>query len=102
MCYAKENPADPDPVFESLDQWEAEKSTKMDICARICRHYLSRDDVEDVGFEHGQLFLPTFDPLGRPFTQNRRVLIYSEFPSMAPILRNVSALAGHVRHPAHN
>jgi hypothetical protein len=66
----------------------------MDVCAKICRHYLSRDDVADVDFKDGQLVLPALDPSasGKPFTQNRRILIYSEFPSMAPILRNVSAL----------
>jgi TATA-binding protein-associated factor len=91
VCYAKVNPEDPDPVFTSLYEWEEAKSTKMDACAKICRHYLSRDDVADVDFKDGQLVLPAHNPSGQPFTQRRRVLIYSEFPSMAPILRNVSA-----------
>jgi hypothetical protein len=75
-----------------MDQWEAAKSTKMDVCAKICRHYLSRDDVEDVKFQDGKLVLPAADSdlSGQPFSQNRRILIYSEFPSMSSILRNVS------------
>lgn len=97
MCYAKENPDDPNPVFDSLLKWEMAKSTKMDACAKICQHYLSRDDVADVDFKDGQLVLPTTDNTSPAFTQNRRVLIYSEFPSMTPILRNVGASSGHVR-----
>lgn len=90
VSYAKHNPEDPDPVFKSLDQWEDAKSTKMDVCARICRHYLSRDDIEDIDFKDGQLVFPASNSSNQPFTQNRRILIYSEFPSVAPILRNVS------------
>jgi TATA-binding protein-associated factor len=87
----KANMDKPNPVFRSLDEWEAAKSTKMDACAKICRHDLSCNDVEDVDFKDEHFVLPPSRPSGQPFTQNKRVLIYSEFLSIRPIFQNVHA-----------
>lgn len=65
-------------------------STKMDVCARICAHYLTHDDVEDVTFEDGQAVFPeTPIPPEEEIRKTRRIIIYSEFSSMAPLLQNV-------------
>jgi TATA-binding protein-associated factor len=58
VAYAKEDVGELIPRFESLKEWEPLKSTKMDVCARICAHYLKHDHVDDVRFEEGQLILP--------------------------------------------
>ncbi|KAF5345577.1 hypothetical protein D9756_011032 [Leucocoprinus leucothites] len=93
--YAKEDPAEPCPTFKTLAEWEPVKSTKMDICARICSHYLTHDDVDDVKFENGQaLFTPVIMEPGKEYSRKRRIIIYSEFTSMAPLLRNVLQLYG--------
>ncbi|KAF5344038.1 hypothetical protein D9756_011549 [Leucocoprinus leucothites] len=93
--YAKEDPSDTFPTFKSLDEWEQSKSTKMDICARVCAHYLTHDDVEDVKFENGQAVFPTVTmEQGRDYPRQRRIIIYAEFTSMAPLLRNVLYLYG--------
>jgi len=67
------------------------KSTKMDTCARLVRHYLSDDNVEDVTFVDGEAVFPeSTTETTVPKAQMRRIIIYSEFSSMAPLLQNVS------------
>lgn len=89
--YAKTDPVAPDPSFSTRQEWEAVKSTKMDVCARICRYYLHYDDVADVTFEEGQ---PVFGPTrqydaDKGDKRTRKILIYSEFPSLTGLLRKV-------------
>lgn len=92
VCYAKEDPAAPNPVFKTLEEWYPIKSTKMDVCARICAYYLSNDDAPDVDFQDGMLVFPVLHPPkdGQSVPRSRRILIYAEFPSMTGLLRNVS------------
>lgn len=62
----------------------------MDVCARICVHYLARDDVPDVSFADGQPVFPKIVAISpEKIQKTRRIIIYSEFPSMAPLLQNV-------------
>jgi hypothetical protein len=77
--YAKKDPASNNPVFKSLEEWNPVKSTKMDVCARICRHYLQADSVPDVEFKDGQVIFPTFVPqkAGEPVSNARKILIYA-------------------------
>lgn len=53
--YAKDDPSAIWPSFETLKDWKEVKSTKMDICAQLCAHYLTHDQVEDVSFVDGCL-----------------------------------------------
>lgn len=94
MCvgFARLNLEDPIPTFESLEQWEQQKSTKLDTCARMCRHLLARDDAPEMLFENGTVVfppIPTPSP-GEKVSQEDKILIYQEFPSLGPLLRNVS------------
>lgn len=67
----------------------------MDLCARLCRHYLSHDDVDDVSFMNGQAEFPQLEFVpGTTYHKNRRIIIYSEFSSMHPLLQNVLRLHG--------
>jgi TATA-binding protein-associated factor len=63
----------------------------MDVTARIASYYLSSDNVPDVEFKNGE---PVFAAMAQPqpgqiVPKNRKILIYSEFPSMTGLLRNV-------------
>lgn len=88
VCYAKADPGAPDPSFTTRADWDEIKSTKMDVCARICRYYLYHDDLPDIEFEDGELVLGEV-PRDLQLTRNRRILIYAEFPSMTPLLKRV-------------
>lgn len=79
------------PTFTSLQEWEPKKSTKMDTCAKICRHMLTRDDVPDVIFEEGQAIFPHIPPTPPGGEKKEtKILIYQEFTSLRPLLRNVT------------
>jgi hypothetical protein len=93
VSYGQEDPNAPLPVFASLAEWERSKSTKLDVCVRICRHYLSRDDVLDVEFADGVVIFPELPPseARKKFTNNRKILIYSESPNVTILIQNVSS-----------
>jgi TATA-binding protein-associated factor len=91
FSYAKETADEEIPTFTSLEQWNARKSTKIDVCAQSVRHLLTRDDAPPVQFADG---FPVFPPLpalppGVTGSRNRRILIYQAFPSMGKLLRSV-------------
>lgn len=90
MGYAKDDADSLWPSFRSLEEWEPVKSTKMEVLAKICAHYLSHDDVEDVTFEEGRPVFPPVPELEDAKTQQtRQIIVYGEFPSMAPLIQNV-------------
>ncbi|KAF9060091.1 hypothetical protein BDP27DRAFT_1370864, partial [Rhodocollybia butyracea] len=94
VAYAKSDPNSPNPNFKSLAEWKNIKSTKMDVCAKICAYYLNRDDVPDVTFTDGKLIFPKISKLDPALShlKTRKILIYSEFPSMTALLRKVLRL----------
>lgn len=82
----------PLPEFKTLDEWEAKKSTKLDALARICAHYLSRDDAPHVSFADGRLVIPAMPPLepGKVITKKRRICVYLEFVHFRPLIMQVN------------
>ena len=68
-------------MFKMLDNWEKQKSTKIDTCARMCRHLLARDDGPEMLFENGAIIFP-----GEQVSQDVKILIYQEFPLLGPLL----------------
>ncbi|KAF8523869.1 P-loop containing nucleoside triphosphate hydrolase protein [Hysterangium stoloniferum] len=92
VSYAQEDTEAQLPEFQTLGDWEPVKSTKMDVYAKICKHYLSDDNIPDVEFNEG---IPIFPRLEVPSQiMNRRILIYSESPIVTRLLRNVLELYG--------
>lgn len=90
--YARQDLKDPIPSFKTMDDWTARKATKIDTCARICQYLTSTDRAGIPYVEDGAVCFPPIPPLG-PGKQDKRtnkVLIYQEFPSLGPLLRNVS------------
>ncbi|KAK7034787.1 hypothetical protein VNI00_012195 [Paramarasmius palmivorus] len=94
--FAKEDPATPNPKFNTLEEFHPMKSTKMDVCAQICSHYLKHDEIEDPTFVNGEPIFPTAPdiPSEQPTPQERKIIIYAEFPSIIPLLKNVLKLHG--------
>ncbi|KAF8808358.1 hypothetical protein BYT27DRAFT_7097080 [Phlegmacium glaucopus] len=95
--FARESPDTPIPSFATLQDWEAVKSTKMDTCAQICRHLLTRDDAPPINFEEGKAIFPPMPPSpqgGKKPLQEKKILIYQEFTSLGPLLLNVLSLYG--------
>jgi hypothetical protein len=83
------------PRFKTLKEWEAQKSTKVDISARMCRHLLSRDDAPSMTFKDGTVIFPEVpNPMpGEEVSQKRKILIYQEFPTFGPLVRGVCVLS---------
>jgi hypothetical protein len=82
------------PTFSSLEAWKEKKSTKIDICARMCLHLLSRDDAATMGFKEGTVDFPE-SPQPAPgelVSHKNKILIYHEFPSFGPLIRGVCDL----------
>jgi TATA-binding protein-associated factor len=92
--YAKDDPNKPIPIINNMEEWDKCKSTKMDVCAKICQHLLTRDDAPDVEFEEGVPIFPPFPDFleGIEVPKKNRILIYQEFPSLGGLLRQVSTL----------
>lgn len=94
MCVgcARYNLEEKIPHFRTLKEWEEKKSTKFDTCARICQHLLARDDASEIRIDEGQVTFAESDPLqpGAAPSQTTKILISQEFPSLGPLLRNVS------------
>jgi TATA-binding protein-associated factor len=84
----------PLPSFTTLQDWELVKSTKMDVCAKICQHYLSHDDIPDMEFVDGYVMFPAIPAMQiqAPFTIECKILIYSELPSVTVLLMNIRFL----------
>ncbi|KAJ3494060.1 hypothetical protein NLJ89_g10889 [Agrocybe chaxingu] len=89
--YARLSLLEPIPRFNNLLHWEEHKSTKFDICARICKHLLTRDDAPPMTFEDGKVSFPPIPSAapGEIVPQDTKILIYQEFPSLGPLLRQV-------------
>ncbi|KAF5331786.1 hypothetical protein D9758_018091 [Tetrapyrgos nigripes] len=96
IAYAKDNREDPLPSPKSLKEWNPIRSTKMTVCAMLCRHYLKQDDVGDPQFKNGQPEFPIPPKLkpGETPKRTRKILIYSEFPSLTKLLLLVLKLYG--------
>jgi hypothetical protein len=90
--YAKDDPNEHIPKFNNIEEWDKCKSTKMDVCTKICQHLLTRDDALDVEFQEGVPIFPPFPDSveGIAVPRKNRILIYQEFPSLGGLLRQVS------------
>lgn len=80
------------PYFNSLEEWEAAKSTKMDIVAKIIKHTLSSDQALPVTFIDGQPIFTPIPPLAAGEVPSNKVVVFQEFPSLGRVLRNVRLL----------
>ncbi|KAF9470636.1 hypothetical protein BDN70DRAFT_901952, partial [Pholiota conissans] len=96
VIFAREHPDEPLPVFKSLDEWAKMKSTKLDTAARLCQYFLTRDDLPLPQFKDGTVQFPKIHRLreGEATSQDTKIVVFSEFPSMLSVLLNVFTLYG--------
>lgn len=96
--YARLNLSEKPPVFKTLAEWETKKSTKIDTCARIIKHILSRDDAPELEVVDGKIHIPDLPPLS-PEQLDKLVdkaILYQEYPSLGPLLHNVGSICSHL------
>jgi hypothetical protein len=81
-------------VLRRSQEGQQKKSTKIETCALICLHLLSRDDAPPMIFKDGNVFFPEIPQPqpGEVISQSNKILIYLEFPSFGPLVRSVCAL----------
>ncbi|KAF5343807.1 hypothetical protein D9758_016218 [Tetrapyrgos nigripes] len=89
---------DPDagyPDFKTMDEYIPVQSTKMTTTARICKHYLQDGHVDSVKFDN-EAGVPRFPPVepAEPGEKPPKILIYTEFLSLTPLLQKVLRLYG--------
>lgn len=94
VVYARDHHDDELPVFKSLEEWYKVKSTKVDTAARLSRYLLTRDDLPIPTFENGTVSFPNIPPVrkGETVTQDTKIVVFSEFPSMVSLFQNVSLI----------
>lgn len=92
VIFAREHPNARIPHFKTLADWAKMKSTKLDTAARMCQYLLQRDNLPLPEFTGGDVRFPPSPELleGETATQNTKIVVFSEFPSMCSVLQNVS------------
>lgn len=85
--YAKDDPDEEILNFTTLQEWQSKKSTKMDVCARICQHLLSGDGAPNVEFKGGIPMFPLVKQVSGDLTD--QILIYQEFLCLCDLLKQV-------------
>ena len=89
--FARENPEDTIPYFNSLEEWEPVKSTKLDTAARLCQYFLQRDGLYIPTFADGRVHFPPVSPVDEVnATKDLKIVVFTEFPSMIGLFINVS------------
>ncbi len=76
----------------SLEEWEANKSTKLDALVKMLLHHLEEDNRAPLVLdEHNNLVPdPTFVPTPRgPNSPPDRIVVYVAFPSNNPLIKAV-------------
>jgi len=100
--YPRLSMTDKIPRFKTREDWESCKSTKVDVCARMCLHLISRDDAPRMVFEDGAVIFPEVPkPMhGERVSQELKIVIFQDFPSFGPLVRDVRTLltASFTRH----
>jgi len=72
-----------------MDDWIKAKSTKFDVCAKLVSHLLKHDDAPEIEVHDGKVIFPKIPrELRKNPKQDTKILIYQEFPSLGPLLRN--------------
>ena len=92
VMYARADPEEAIPYFTSLEDWEPVKSTKLDTAARLCKYFLQRDGLPVPTFADGRVYYPPLPPIDEETVTNEgKIVVYTEFPSMIGLFINVSA-----------
>ena len=92
------------PTIKSMEQWEKVKSSKVEMLIHLLQHHLSNDEHQAVDWtEVDGAKVPMWrnhdgNPMDLDIRQfdtdlmskgKRKILVYMEFPMMAPLLQSV-------------
>lgn len=90
--FAREDAEDDIPHFNSLEEWEAVKSTKLDTAAQLCQYLLQQDDLPNPTFSNGRVHFPPVSLLNEDAAKHDlKIVVFTEFPSMISLFQNVSS-----------
>jgi SNF2 family DNA or RNA helicase len=94
LIFARSDSKAPLPRITSLEQWAEIKSTKLDMAARLCQYFLTRDDLPLPTFANGSIDFPAIPPAKNGFktTKDSKIVVFTEFPSMLSLFIDVSAI----------
>lgn len=88
--FAREDPEEAIPHFNSLEEWEPVKSTKLDTAARLCQYFLQRDGLPIPAFADGRVQFPPLPLVNAgTATNDGKIVVFTEFPSMISLFTNV-------------
>ena len=91
VMFARENPEDTIPYFNSLEEWEPVKSTKLDTAARLCQYFLQQDGLPIPTFADGGVHFPSVSLVDEvKATKDLKIVVFTEFSSMIGLFINVS------------
>ncbi|KAG7439319.1 uncharacterized protein BT62DRAFT_924789 [Guyanagaster necrorhizus] len=76
------------PPFKGLEEWEKYPGAKLKVILRLCRHYLSDDNVFPPHIKDGHLIFPDPPAMvnGNKKMQQIKILIFHEFPMMDELI----------------
>ncbi|KAF9472811.1 hypothetical protein BDN70DRAFT_818118 [Pholiota conissans] len=96
LIFARVDSKAPLPKITSLEEWAKIKSTKLDMAARLCRYFLSRDNLPLPTFANGTIIFPSIPSAskGEKLVKNCKIVVFTEFPSMITLFTNVFNLYG--------
>ncbi|KJA20680.1 hypothetical protein HYPSUDRAFT_203649 [Hypholoma sublateritium FD-334 SS-4] len=95
VMFAREDPEEAIPYFDSLEEWEPVKSTKLDTAARLCQYFLQRDGLAVPTFGDGRVDFPALPSVDEEAaTNDDKVVVFTEFPSMIGLFINIFKLYG--------
>ncbi|KJA15384.1 hypothetical protein HYPSUDRAFT_207935 [Hypholoma sublateritium FD-334 SS-4] len=95
VMFAREDPEDAIPYFDSLEEWEPVKSTKLDTAARLCQYFLQRDGLAIPTFGDGRVHFPPLPSANEEaVTHDDKIVVFTEFPSMIGLFINIFKLYG--------
>src|ERR1700684_1337112 len=81
------------PCFSSMPEWEKRPGTKLMALMKLLRHLLSDDAAEPPTVSDGAVIYPSL-PAGHTASQQRKILVYYEYPMSTATIQSVMKLYG--------
>ncbi|KAH6905669.1 hypothetical protein BKA70DRAFT_1225379 [Coprinopsis sp. MPI-PUGE-AT-0042] len=83
----------PLPVYKTRREWEADPPSKLNAVVLLIRHLLRSDDAPMPFTKDFEMVFPNI-PDDKPAKQTRKILVFNEFPSFAPLIIQILKLYG--------
>ena len=84
------NNDEPTKLPESIAQWDAMKSKKLDTLAKLVKHHLAQDGAQPMEIVDNELVSdPKFSLPPTPDGQPDKIIVYCAFPSNNELIKTV-------------